>query len=208
MDVLEAIKNRRSHRAFTDGPVESEKVEAILEAGRWSPSAANSQPWEFILITSEAARRRFYELSEEAKRTGHIAIRGFSYVRPLPGEVTGEDETRAAIQDYSLNFLTNVPVIIAVVGLPATPVRQSGPGETADSYKYACGAAIQNMLLTAESMELGSLWFTFFDPQLVGPFLGIGPDRHLVALVLIGYPAGRPLSPGRLPLDSKVRRIL
>ncbi len=208
MDVLEAIRNRRSHRAFTAEPVEPEKVEAILEAGRWAPSAANSQPWEFILITSAAARRRIYELSEEAKRTGHVAIRGFSYVRPLPGEVTGEDETLAAVQNYSFKFLKNVPVIIAVVGMPATPVQQASPGETADSYKYACGAVIQNMLLAAESMELGSLWFTFFDPQLAGQFLGIGPDRRLVALVLVGYPAGNPLPPARLPLDAKVRRII
>ena len=50
MDVLEAIKNRRSIRAFTDKPVTDNEIEQLIEAARWAPSAGNIQPWEFIIV--------------------------------------------------------------------------------------------------------------------------------------------------------------
>jgi len=49
-EVLEAIKNRRSIRKFQEKVVEDEKINAILEAGRWAPSFGNTQPWEFIVV--------------------------------------------------------------------------------------------------------------------------------------------------------------
>lgn len=50
MDVLQAIKGRRSYRSFLDRPVEEEKLQAILDAGRWAPSVMNLQPWQFWVI--------------------------------------------------------------------------------------------------------------------------------------------------------------
>lgn len=48
--VLRAIKERRSIIRFDPKPVTKEQLQAILEAGRWAPSFANSQPWEFIVV--------------------------------------------------------------------------------------------------------------------------------------------------------------
>jgi nitroreductase len=56
LDVLEAIKNRRSIRKYLDKPVEEEKLQKILEAARLSPSAVNCQPWNFILVKDKTAR--------------------------------------------------------------------------------------------------------------------------------------------------------
>lgn len=50
LDVLKAIKNRRSVRAFSNQPVSDEEVEKLIDAARWAPSAGNIQPWEFIVI--------------------------------------------------------------------------------------------------------------------------------------------------------------
>jgi len=50
MDILEAIKGRRSVRAFTDKPVPDEDIMTILDAARQAPSAGNLQPWEFIVV--------------------------------------------------------------------------------------------------------------------------------------------------------------
>ncbi len=210
MDLEEAIRNRRSHRLFKNAPVEREKIDAILDAAHWAPSPANTQPWEFIVIRRRDARRRLFEFSEEAKRSGRIEVRGFSYVRPLPetvAEPSSEESERLALQHYSLSFLKNVPVIIAIVGLPLTSVRSASYQETRDSYKYSCGAVIQNILLTAESLGLGSLWFTLFDQKPVRQFLRIGNSKHLVAMVLVGYAAISPPSPGRLPLKEKITWI-
>jgi len=50
MDMLELIRTRRSIRRYKKEAVPEDLVEKILEAGRWAPSASNSQPWEFILL--------------------------------------------------------------------------------------------------------------------------------------------------------------
>ena len=48
--LLEFIKNRRSIRSFQNTPIAEDAIEMILEAARWTPSASNKQPWEFIVI--------------------------------------------------------------------------------------------------------------------------------------------------------------
>ncbi|MDD3041398.1 MAG: nitroreductase family protein [Methanosarcinaceae archaeon] len=48
--VIDTILSRRSVREFTGTPVSREKIETILEAGRWAPSGLNNQPWRFIVI--------------------------------------------------------------------------------------------------------------------------------------------------------------
>jgi nitroreductase len=58
MDVLEAIKGRRSVRAFQDKDVPQEIVEKLIDAARWAPSAGNIQPWEFIIIRKPGTKRR------------------------------------------------------------------------------------------------------------------------------------------------------
>jgi len=58
MEVLEAIKTRRSIRRYKKAPVSEEAIEKILEAGRWAPSASNLQPWEFITFTDPEVKRR------------------------------------------------------------------------------------------------------------------------------------------------------
>jgi len=50
MDVIDAIRSRRSIRKFRDAEVEDEKVGIILDAGRWAPSGMNNQPWQFIVV--------------------------------------------------------------------------------------------------------------------------------------------------------------
>ena len=53
MDVFQTIATRRSIRSYRDLPVEPEKIEQILEAARWSPSANNRQDWKFIVIQNK-----------------------------------------------------------------------------------------------------------------------------------------------------------
>lgn len=57
MDVLEAINNRRSVRAFKPDPVEQEKIGRMLEAARWAPSGLNNQPWRFRVVTGREKDR-------------------------------------------------------------------------------------------------------------------------------------------------------
>jgi nitroreductase len=47
------ISRRKSTRAFSEEPVEPEKLRSVLEAARWAPSSSNIQPWRFIVATKE-----------------------------------------------------------------------------------------------------------------------------------------------------------
>lgn len=58
MNVIDAIKTRKSIRSFLDKPVEDTKLSAVLEAGRLAPSAANRQEWRFLIVRDPETRRR------------------------------------------------------------------------------------------------------------------------------------------------------
>jgi nitroreductase len=58
VDVFEAIKKRRSVRAYTSEKVSEEDVERLIEAARLAPSAGNIQPWEFVKVTNAETKRR------------------------------------------------------------------------------------------------------------------------------------------------------
>ncbi len=73
MDVMEAIRTRRSIRAYQDRPVEEEKLVQVIEAGRLAPSARNLQDWKFIIIKDKQKRTRLSE-----------ATRGQSFVAAAP----------------------------------------------------------------------------------------------------------------------------
>ncbi len=51
--IHELLKKRWSPRAFSDQPVEPEKILSLLEAARWSPSCFNEQPWNFIIASKD-----------------------------------------------------------------------------------------------------------------------------------------------------------
>lgn len=61
MDVFEAIKGRRSIRAYKDKDVPAEVVEKLIDAARWAPSAGNIQPWEFIVVRNPETKRKLAE---------------------------------------------------------------------------------------------------------------------------------------------------
>ena len=61
MDVLEAIKGRRSIRAFKNQDVPAETVEKLIDAAQWAPSAGNIQPWEFIIVRKPEIKRKLVE---------------------------------------------------------------------------------------------------------------------------------------------------
>jgi len=58
VDVFEAIKGRRSIRAYTNREVTEENVKKLIDAARWAPSAGNVQPWEFIIVRKPETKHR------------------------------------------------------------------------------------------------------------------------------------------------------
>lgn len=70
MDVMEAIRRRRSIREFADRPIPPEVLERVTEALRLAPSACNYQPWRFVIVTDPAKR---LELSRACRSQNFIA---------------------------------------------------------------------------------------------------------------------------------------
>jgi nitroreductase len=158
MDVLQAIKDRRSIRKYTPEPVSEEQVTQILEAGRWAPSRGNSQPWKFIVLNDDQIQK---ELAEA-----------------IP---TGK-------------FLAQAPQGVAVVVNPKSSKHPEQEGS----------AAIQNMLLAAHALGLGTCWISVRGTEWAeeaSQVLGIPDEEWLISVVSIGHPAETP-EKGRKGLDE------
>jgi nitroreductase len=61
MDVFEAIRGRRSVRAFKKGGISDESVTNLIDAAMWAPSAGNIQPWEFVIVRKPETKRKLVE---------------------------------------------------------------------------------------------------------------------------------------------------
>ena len=73
MEVFECIRRRRTIREYKSDPIPEDVLEKILQAGRWSPSSSNSQPWHFVVVQDPSI------LSE----LGRIATQG-SFISDAP----------------------------------------------------------------------------------------------------------------------------
>ena len=139
MDVFTAISGRRSCRKFHPEAVSDADIEKILEAGNWAPSPANQQPWEFVVITNRGIKERIFSESEICKKK-LFERSGWKWLEKFP-----------------IDFVKEAPVIIAVVGDP----KKSGADLFLDEgagrgYLEGCSAAVQNMMLAAHALGLGS----------------------------------------------------
>ncbi|MDI9619400.1 MAG: nitroreductase family protein [Candidatus Nezhaarchaeota archaeon] len=97
MDVLEAIKSRRSIRKFRKESLPPKTVREILEAGRWAPSARNSQPWRFIVIRDEELKRRIAEATSAGKFLADASIGVAVVVNPKATRHPVEDGANATM---------------------------------------------------------------------------------------------------------------
>lgn len=189
MDILTAIKERKSCRSFIDEPIDRESLEKILDAATWAPSPLNAQPWSFVVITGSEVKNTIFV---EAERSREQAIQKSGW---------------AWLGKYSVEFLLSAPVIIAVAGDP----KKSGVDQFIEggpkAYEHACAAAVQNMMLTAHALGLGSLWFTLFDRDKLQEILGLTSDKVPLALVCLGKAAADPAPAPRKGFADKTTYI-
>lgn len=82
-DIIDQLRRLRQSRRFLDQAVPAENLATILEVARWTGSAKNTQPWEFIVVTD---RETNVKLSETAPFTGFLANVPLSIVIVLDGE--------------------------------------------------------------------------------------------------------------------------
>ena len=174
--LLDVIKKRRTSRAYRPGAVSPEAIDidTMLEAVRWAPSAANTQPWELVLIDDEKIQRELRDayLEESLLHDAHYQ----------------------AVSRKQADLIT-APLLIAVCGnveskesyVDASEIPTEGQE---DLFLMSMGAAIQNLLLVATSMGLGSTWIARLArvPQ-VREILHIPEGLRIVSFVALGIAA-------------------
>lgn len=185
MELFTAIHTRPSCRDFLDDKIEKDLIEKIIEAGIMAPSPLNSQPWNFIVIPNDIAKEQLFNGAEECKAKA-VEISGWKW-----------------LEKYSVNFLKTTPVIIVVTGdrtkSGVDQFHEDGPL----AYQHACAAAIQNMILAAHALGIGSVWFTLFDKKSVKTLLNIDDNEVPLAFICLGKPAGQAAKTPRKPLAKK-----
>jgi len=175
MEVMQAIKERRSIRRYTDAPVSDKDLETVLEAARWAPSWANNQCWRFIIV-------RDPEIKERIANTLPPDNRALTAIRTAPILI----------------------VVCAKIGrsgyIRGEQVREQGDYW----FMFDVGLAMQNLTLAAHSLGLGTVHVGWFDAKRVREILGVPEGTAVVEITPLGYPDERPIAPRRRELSEIV----
>ncbi|UCG08681.1 MAG: nitroreductase family protein [Desulfobacterales bacterium] len=185
MEFRELVKARRSCRAFESSQIPENQIAAILEAGQWAPSPLNLQPWEYIIITDKEVQIQIIKAAEEAKQS------------------VIDSDGPGWVSKYSMEFLAGAPVYLVVAFDPS----KGGLGtffNQPHGALQAVSACVQNMMLAAADLGLGSLWFTFFAPQKVKSILNIPENLEIAGCIPLGKPSEEIKAPPRK--EPKVHR--
>jgi len=198
--VERVILERRSNRKYKDKQVPEELVRRVLEAGRFAPSAGNSQPWRFMVIRDRKMiddmqkyvqlRCKFFKMMLDWRTSplGKLAwVYAQTFIRLLPNEMHPIPfSTIPIIADGKLKLFHDAPTVILIF----QDKRGAGKPE------LDCGICGQNMILAAHSLGLGTCWVGFVDLLLYGAKwkrkLGISFPYRLVEGITLGYPIGNP----------------
>jgi nitroreductase len=178
---FDVLRHRRSIRAGfeRDRPVPEELLQKILEAGRWAPSAGNSQPWEFVVIRDPNMREKIVEIFKTQMRD----------------KVEIEEVARGQRRRVNAGVdFRHAPVHLLVLGDPRTndayPMRTKLDKWEAHYYSSLANCVLQ-MLLAAEALGLSSMYISdvaspYFSVMLRS-LLGIPEPLQIYHLLPVGF---------------------
>ena len=196
MNVSEAIRNRKSVRAFLDREIESETIETILDTARWAASGTNAQPWEVVVLTGD----RKQHLCEKISAAFHDGVRGKMEYNYYPVEwkepfrsrrvecgkalygalnIQREDMERRKSQ-WAANYrVFDAPVMLLFF---MDNIMETG------SY-LDIGMFIQSIMLAAMDHELTTCPQAALGeyPEIVKQYTGYDDDHVLVCGMAMGY---------------------
>ena len=198
MDIIEAIKTRKSIRAFTSKKVPKNVIEDILNIAGRAPSAMNTQPWEFTVITGDILDKIRSAVVEklnnkEPMQPEHLVVgwsresiyrtRQVELAKKLFKlmDIQREDkEKRAEWLERGFRFFDAPAVIILMTDRSLT---ESGP-------LLDVGAVMQNICLAALHFGLGTCIEDqgVLYPEIVREMAGIQESKRIVISIVIGYP--------------------
>ena len=180
MDTIDAIRQRRTIKAFTGSPLTRTVVEALVEAACWAPNHRLAQPWRFRLLDQTAIR--------------HLG----AFLRATPAIAAVPDPAKGAAKLAKLLERLDGLGAMVMVGW----VRAQDPAIDLEDHA-AASAAVQNLLLAASDRGIGSFWST--NPALghrdTLAWCGLDPAHTgVLGAIWLGEPAEAPAPPPRRPL--------
>ncbi len=155
--LLDLVQQRQSDRAFLDKPVETEKIERILEAARFAPSACNGQPWKFVVVTSLDKRM----LVADATASKVLSMNHFTKQAPAQLVLIEEDS----------NFTSSVGGILKNKHYPHIDL----------------GIAASHISLAATDEGLGSCIVGWCNEKKIRKALDIPRNKRIVLVIFLGY---------------------
>ena len=205
MEVIEAIRSRRSIRSFKPDPVPREVLEELLDVCLWAPSASNTQPWEFAVLGGEKIEEVKDNIIETIKEHWDTSLLKFKDIAPdipypelpevylqralairtridshqFPAGTKGLDEKRAAYLLYGGRFYGAPNAIIVYTEKSICPKAI-----------LDIGIMVQTISMAAPAYGLGTCLMSMpvIWPGILREMLGI-PESKLIALAIaIGYP--------------------
>jgi nitroreductase len=167
--MLSLIKSRQSERKYLDRPVEREKIERIVEAGRLSPSACNGQPWRFIVVDEPAVRDKV------ASATESDLLRMNTFVRQAPVLIV-------VVREKS-NFTSRAGDLI----------------KQKDYSVIDIGIAAASIVYQSTAEGLGTCILGWFDEKEIRKALGIPASKKVELVISVGYTDNRLRDKSRKP---------
>jgi len=190
--LLDIIRTRRSVRVYKSGKVTDKQLETILEAARWAPSGANTKPWEFVITRDRGKMKRVREIYDDEwrqrKREDPVHYKGLK-------------------KDY----VGDVSVLVLVCGDARTQkvyLTTRQPGDREKLFQASIANAVQQMMLAAASMKLGTVWVSVreeVEPELRKLF-GVPPELRLLWVVPIGHARSWPKAKPRRKISAFAHR--
>jgi nitroreductase len=206
-DVLTVIARRRSVREFNSTPIPPEKLEKVIIAGTYAPSPFNNQPWRFIACSDTDTIKKITRITAEK-------IDAFSPV--INKEATHD------FQQYRKNalFFSEAGALIIVLMKPLIAHAKNRFWGVSDAFSYedrvrsdimCIGAACQNILLAAESLNLSAclMQYPLIADDKVREMMNIKRPWEIMAYIPLGNKsANTSVSvPKRRPVDRIIRYI-
>ncbi len=185
MDVMEAIRERRSIRRYRTDPITNEVLATLLEAARLAPSWANTQCWRLVVVRDQAIKNRLAEVLSSAH-----SGRG--------------NRCNQAVREAPVVIVTCAQKGLS--GIYRSGEHQGKPATDKGEYWYMFDVALamHGLTLAAQSQGLGTVHVGHFDPALVAKVLNVPDDVAVVEIMPVGYPAEAPQARPRKPLEEIV----
>ena len=199
--ILEIIKERKTIRRYKDKPIPEKIIRKIIEAGIWGPSVpsfiSQSQPWKFVVIRNKEFKKEITKIIERKAKSCGAGVN--------------------ILLSSAKNTIERAPVIILIYNTKRLEYLIKERFKVIYSHFVhlikkaelsAISAAIQNMILVAESLGIGSCWLDtpLFCEKEINKLLGIKNEK-LVAILTLGYPAEKGKRSKRKPLSETVKYI-